>query len=139
MSILDKAILIAAKAHLNQTDKGGKPYILHCLRVMFSMETEEEMITAVLHDTIEDTDISIDDLRKESISEDILTALQLLTYDEAMSYEDYILSIKTNALAKKVKLADLKDNANIFRVNTFDEKVCKKLNKYFLSYKKLTE
>lgn len=139
MSILDKAILIAAKAHLNQTDKGGKPYILHCLRVMFSMETEEEMITAVLHDTIEDTDISIDDLRKEGISEDILTALQLLTHDEGMSYEDYIMAIKSNRLAKKVKLADLKDNANIFRVNLFDDKVCKRLNKYFISYKKLLE
>ncbi|HPN39764.1 MAG TPA: phosphohydrolase, partial [Melioribacteraceae bacterium] len=80
MSMLDKAIQIATKSHFGQTDKAGKPYILHVLRVMFEMETEEEMVTAVLHDTIEDTDLSIDDLRKEGISEKVLSALMLLTH-----------------------------------------------------------
>nr|HPN39832.1 hypothetical protein [Melioribacteraceae bacterium] len=66
-------------------------------------------------------------------------ALMLLTHDDAMSYEDYIDQIKTNELARKIKLADLKDNSNFFRLNNFDEKVCKRLNKYFVSYKKLIE
>jgi (p)ppGpp synthase/HD superfamily hydrolase len=137
MTLLDKAILIAAKTHAGQTDKAGKPYILHVLRVMMSMETEEEMITAVLHDTIEDSDLSIDDLRKEGIPENVINALKLLTHDDAMSYEDYIEQVKTNELARKVKLADLKDNSNFFRLNSFDEKVGKRLKKYFDSYKKL--
>ena len=137
MTILDKAILIAAKIHAGQTDKAGKPYILHVLRVMMNMETEDEMITAVLHDTIEDSDLTIDDLRKEGIPENVITALKLLTHDDAMSYEDYIELVKTNELARKVKLADLKDNSNFFRLNSFDEKVGKRLKKYFDSYKKL--
>ncbi len=139
MSLLDKAIYIATKAHLNQTDKAGKPYILHVLRVMFSMDTEEEMIAAVLHDTIEDSDITIDDLRKEGIPENVLEALVLLTYDKAINYDEYIDAIKVNPLAKKVKIADLQDNANFLRLNNFDDKICKKLEKYFKSYKKLIE
>jgi len=138
MSNIEKAIEIALKAHKNQTDKAGHPYILHPLRLMFKMKTEEEMITAILHDVIEDSDIGVGALEKAGFSSTVIDALKLLTYDDALAYEDYIQSIKGNPLAVKIKLADLEDNGNIFRLNAIDEKTIKRLTKYLNAYQKLT-
>lgn len=92
-TMLDKAILIAAKAHEGQVDKGGQPYILHPLRVMFSRKTEIEKICAVLHDVIEDTDISLDYLRDQEFSEEILSALDALTRRDGETYDKYIAGL----------------------------------------------
>jgi (p)ppGpp synthase/HD superfamily hydrolase len=102
--MLDKAINIAAKAHQGQADKGGNPYILHPLRVMFSRKTEIERICAVLHDVIEDTDITLVDLRNEGFSEEVIAAIDALTKRNGESYDDFIERVIKNKIAARVKL-----------------------------------
>lgn len=117
MSQLEKAIRIALEAHAGETDKAGRPYILHPLRLMLQMETDEEMMTAVLHDVVEDSNVTFDDLRREGFPEPVLAALQLLTHDRSrVGYEDYVAAIKPNPLARKVKLADLAHNMDLRRL-----------------------
>ena len=129
--MLNKAIIIAAKAHSGQLDKSGKPYILHPLRVMFNVEGGiEAQCTAVLHDVIEDTSVTLDDLKEQGFSDDILTALKLLTRTPDEDYMVYISRIKLNSLAKAVKLADLKDNMDMTRIPSPTEKDFLRLEKY---------
>ncbi len=138
MSNIDTAIAIAVKAHSGHTDIGGAPYILHPLRVMLKMKTEVEMIVAVLHDVIEDSELSIGSLEKAGFSKEIIEAIRIVTRTEFSSYDDYISTIQTNQIATKVKLADIEDNMNLLRLNTLDEKAIKRLHKYFTSHKKLS-
>lgn len=114
--MLERAIQIAVNAHFGQIDKAGKPYILHPMRVMLSGTTQEEMICGILHDVVEDTPITLEDLQKEGFSPDILQALKLLTRLEHTPYMEYIESISHNPLAIRVKLNDLKDNLNRDRI-----------------------
>lgn len=108
---LTDAILIATRAHRTMVDRAGKPYILHPLRVMLRMDTETERIVAVLHDVVEDTWVTLDYLRHErGFSDEVIEALDALTRREGEPYFDYILRVKANPLATKVKLADLADN-----------------------------
>ena len=131
MSMLNKAIEIAAKAHAGQTDKGGKPYILHPLTVMMNFcNTETEQICAVLHDVIEDTDITLDDLRKEGFSEEIITALDCLTKRKDENYNDYISRILTNPTACIVKQGDLANNIDLTRIPNPTEKDKERVKKY---------
>lgn len=129
-TLLEKALAIALRAHLGQKDKAGAPYILHPLRVMLSMETELEMIAAVLHDVVEDSGLTVEDLRREGIPEVALAAIEHLTHREAESYDDFIERVKQNTLACKVKLADLEDNLNIARIERPTEKDLARLEKY---------
>ncbi|MBN7576128.1 MULTISPECIES: HD domain-containing protein [Clostridium] len=128
--MLEKAIRIAAKAHEGQVDKGGKPYILHPLRLMLSRTSQEEMICAVLHDVIEDTDITIDYLKNEGFSEEILSALDALTRRHNETYDGFIERIITNSLACEIKLADLKDNMNLSRIENPSQKDHERIKKY---------
>lgn len=131
MQLVEKAIALAVEAHAGEVDKAGMPYILHPLHLMMQMETAEEMITAVLHDVIEDTPITLDDLRQQGFPEVVLEALVLLTHDTAnTSYEDYVAAIKPNPLARKVKLADLAHNMDIRRLPDLDMKDYGRLEKY---------
>jgi hypothetical protein len=114
--MLDKAIVVAAKAHEGQVDKGGQPYILHPLRVMFSRRSEAERICAVLHDVVEDTDISLDYLRDQGFSEEVLSALDALTRRDGETYDEYISRIVKNKIASHVKLCDLCDNTDLSRI-----------------------
>jgi (p)ppGpp synthase/HD superfamily hydrolase len=107
MHLVEKAIALAVEAHAGEVDKQGKPYILHPLHLMMQMETAEEMITAVLHDVVEDTPTTLEDLRQQGFPEAVLEALALLTHDTAStSYKEYVAAVKPNPLARKVKLAD---------------------------------
>ncbi|MEI6554601.1 MAG: GTP pyrophosphokinase [Paludibacter sp.] len=135
---LEKAISIALLAHKGQIDKGGNPYILHPLRIMIGMPTIEEKIVAVLHDVLEDSNITIQNLREENYSEKILNALTLLTKNENQSYNEYISEIKKNTLATKVKLADLRDNMDKNRIINPNEKDIERMNKYIKAFKQLT-
>lgn len=135
--LLEKAIEIALSAHRGKVDKGGFPYILHPLRVMQVMETMEEKIVAMLHDVVEDSDKTIQNLKEENFSKRILRAVALLTKKENQSYDDYIGAIKKNTLASKVKLADLKDNMNKMRLLNFTERDKARLKKYKDAYKML--
>ena len=125
-----KALCIAYKAHEVQVDKTGIPYIFHPFHLAESMTDENYTIVALLHDVIEDTDWTIDDLEKEGFNEDILTALKLMTHNPAEPYMDYISRLSTCPVARQVKLADLYHNSDQTRVENPDEKMLKRWEKY---------
>lgn len=128
--MLKKAIYLAEKAHQGQVDKGGQPYILHPKRVMERCKTEKEKIVAMLHDVIEDTEITAEDLRNEGFSAEVLEAVVCLTKKYGEDYMDYIERVCENKLAAKVKLADLTDNMDISRIPNPTEKDFIRLEKY---------
>lgn len=125
-----KAMKIAYDAHAGQADKTGIPYIYHPIHLAESMSDENSVITALLHDVAEDTNITIDDLAREGFHEDILTALTLLTHNPAEEYMDYISRLSTCPLARRVKLADLRHNSDVTRLDSIDEKTARRLKKY---------
>lgn len=125
-----KAMKIAYNAHAGQADKTGIPYIYHPIHLAESMSDENSVITALLHDVAEDTNITIYDLAREGFHEDILTALTLLTHNPAEEYMDYISRLSTCPLARKVKLADLRHNSDVTRLDSIDEKTARRLEKY---------
>ena len=135
---LDRAIELAKQHHEGQTDKAGKPYINHPLRVMNQVESEEEKIVAVLHDIVEDTDISLDDLRSEGFSEEVVSAVECLTKQDGENYDSYIERISFNPLAVKIKLADLEDNSDLTRLPEVTDKDLERLEKYDKALEKLT-
>ena len=114
--LLDKAIALAKIAHEGQVDKGGHSYINHPLRVMNAVETVEEKIVAVLHDAVEDSDLTIDDLKREGFSEEIVCAIAAITKLEGEKRKDYLKRVELNKIALKVKIADMNDNADISRI-----------------------
>jgi (p)ppGpp synthase/HD superfamily hydrolase len=142
MSTLEKAIRIAARAHEGVKDKQGQPYILHPMRVMLGCDDPDAQIVAVLHDVVEDTDVTHDDIKKDGFSEAILAALRLVTHSRRDSYTDYILRCKADPLARAVKLADLHDNARLSRIMLRPEQLDRDLSrvkKYLLSYRFLCD
>lgn len=131
--MLEKAIEIAVEAHRGQIDKAGKEYILHPMRVMLRGRNDTEMIVGILHDVVEDTPITIDMLRLEGFSEDILAALECVTKRRGESYGTFINRILTNPLATQVKLYDMEDNMNRDRIpypTPKDEARFRKYEKY---------
>lgn len=130
MSLLDKAILIAAKVHEGQEDKYGRPYILHPLRVMMRVNTDIEKIVAILHDVIEDSELNLQDLEQEGFSPEVIEAVDRLTKREGEAYAQYIDRIKDHRLARTVKLADLEDNMNMQRADNFEEEDFQRFSKY---------
>ena len=137
--ILDRAKEIAKAAHEGQVDKAGKPYIEHPMRVMKMGKTVEEKITGVLHDVVEDSEWTFEMLEKEGIPKDVMDALRCVTkLSEDEDYDHFISRVKTNPLAVKVKLNDLKDNMDITRLDQVTEKDLARLNKYIRAYKQLT-
>ncbi len=135
--MLEKAIQIAVKAHAGQKDKAGQSYISHLLRVMLKGESETEKICGVLHDLVEDTDYSFDDLRKAGFSEDVIEVLRFVTKIPNEDYTHFIDRIKANPTAVKVKLNDLEDNMDIRRLRTITEKDRLRINKYIEAYNAL--
>jgi (p)ppGpp synthase/HD superfamily hydrolase len=131
-TLLSYAIALAASEFRDRHDKSDQPYILHCLHVMYKMPADdaELRIIAVLHDLIEDTDITIEDLSELGYSGRVCTALALLTHDPKMPYDDYIKLIATNEDAIRVKLADLDHNSRVTRLKGLTEKDHKRLEKY---------
>jgi (p)ppGpp synthase/HD superfamily hydrolase len=127
---LEDAIRLAVEAHHGQRDKIAQPYILHPLRVMFRLTTEAERIVAVLHDVVEDTTFTFEDLRKMGYPEDILHALDCVTKREGEVYEDFVLRSKSDPIARNVKLADLEDNMDLRRMAGVTEKDMQRLNRY---------
>ena len=131
--MLEKAIEIAVEAHRGQKDKAGKEYILHPMRVMLRGRNDTEMIVGILHDVVEDTPITIDMLRLEGFSEDILAALECVTKRRGESYGTFIDRVLTNPLATQVKLYDMEDNMNRDRIpypTPKDEARFRKYEKY---------
>ncbi|TWT92072.1 HD domain-containing protein [Stieleria varia] len=139
MSDLQRAIEIAVTAHRGQTRRDGTPYVLHPLRLMFSVESDNERIVAVLHDVVEDTSVSMDQLKSEGFTDEILAALALLTHDDGSSYEDYIDRIRPNPIARAVKLADLRDNSNLLEMPVLSEHDLTRAAKYHRAFMRLSE
>ncbi len=130
MPTLENAISIALEAHQGEVDQSGAPYILHPLRLMLQMDTEEEMITAVLHDVVEDSGIDIPMLREQGFSKNILDAVESLTRRENESYEDFINRAGLNAMGRKIKCADLLDNLDISRLGKLTDRDLNRIKKY---------
>ena len=137
--MLDKAIAIAVPAHAGQVDKVGQPYILHPLRVMFRCEREIERIVAILHDVVEDTAVTRDDLRKAGFSEEVLAALEGVTNREGEDYESFIERAALNPIARQVKLADLEDNMDVRRLQSVTDNDANRLAKYVKAWNRLRE
>ena len=116
MSTLEHAIAFAVKMHAGQVDKYGRSYILHPLRVMFRLESEVERIVGILHDVVEDSDITFADLRQMGYSEEIIEALDSVPRRDSETYEAFVLRSRENPIARRVKLADLEDNMDIRRL-----------------------
>jgi (p)ppGpp synthase/HD superfamily hydrolase len=139
MSTIERAIAIAAEAHTGQVDKAGEPYILHPLRVMLKMNTNAERIVAVLHDLIEDTNWTLDELRAEGFPEEIVAGVEAMTHGPNEAYEDYVLRAGRNAIARQVKLADLEDNSDLSRIPHPTEKDHARIEKYRRAFALLRE
>ena len=130
MDDLDKAIKLACNAHAGQLDKAGKPYILHPLRLMLKFQNKQEQVVAVLHDTIEDSDMILEDLASFGFSELIIDALDCLSKRKNEEYEDFIKRIVPNELARKIKIEDIKDNLDLTRIESINSEDLKRVLKY---------
>lgn len=129
-NLLEKAIEIATKAHAGQTDKGGAPYILHPVAVALGMNTTEQKILAYLHDVIEDTDITTEDLLTAGFPDNIVEAIKVITKKSGMPYMDYLQAVKKNELARAVKILDIKHNMDLSRIANPTQKDFDRLEKY---------
>jgi len=132
MASLARAVAIAAEAHDGQVDKQGAPYILHPIRVMLKMDTEEAMIAAVLHDVVEDTTWTLEQLRAAGFSERVLAAVDHLTKraSEEDDYDAFIRRAMEDPVALKVKIADIEDNMDVKRIRVFTARDAARLEKY---------
>ena len=130
MSTLEKAIEIASRAHAGQKLKDGMPYILHPLRIMSQVDSLEQMMVAVMHDVVEDTDVTLEDIKKAGFSEAVIEGVRLMTHDEDLSYGDYIDRLKDNTIARKVKLADMRHNIDLLRIPEVKDKDLERCRKY---------
>jgi (p)ppGpp synthase/HD superfamily hydrolase len=139
--LIFKAIKIAHNAHSGQFDKSGIPYIFHPVYLASQMDSEAEIITALLHDVVEDTSVTLDDLAAEGFTADVLEAVEILTHTDNSPYFDYINRAAGNPIARKVKLADLKHNSNPTRTlpEHDDAEFHKRIERYTKAIKVLEE
>jgi (p)ppGpp synthase/HD superfamily hydrolase len=127
---VEKALKLALEIHTGQVDKAGKPYILHPLRLMSKFSTDDEMITALMHDDVEDGDITLADLEELGFNKYVVSAIDCLTKRDNESYEAFISRINQNSLAKKIKIEDLKDNMDLTRLDSISDKDIARVKKY---------
>ena len=130
---LETALKIAVEAHYGQRDKGGRPYICHPLRVAAGCSGKAK-VAALLHDTVEDTSVTFEQLAELGIDEEILAAVRLLTHDKSVPYLDYVRQVKENPIAREVKLSDLRDNMDISRLGSLTDEDLERLRKYHEAY-----
>jgi (p)ppGpp synthase/HD superfamily hydrolase len=138
MADLERALQIAVQAHAGQKDKNGEPYIFHPIRVMTRCKSPQARIVALLHDVVEDTSVTFEQLSAEGFPPEILSVLRLVTHAKETPYEEYIQTISTNAIATEVKIADLEDNSDIQRLREVDERSVARLRRYLAAYRLLT-
>ena len=110
-----KALRICFEAHKEQTDKTGMPYVFHPFHVAEQMPDEACTVTALLHDVVEDTALTLEQLAQEGFGEGVMHALRLLTHDPSVPYMEYVRRIGTDPIARTVKLADLRHNSDLSR------------------------
>jgi len=134
MSTLEKAIEVALNAHSGQVDKAGKKYILHPLRLMTKANNDDEQIVSVLHDVVEDSDISINDLEEMGFTNDITRSIDAISKRRDENYYDYINRVAYEPLARSVKILDLKDNMRLLRLNKIRKEDYRRMSRYLKVY-----
>ena len=134
-----KAMKLCFEAHKDQVDKSGVPYVFHPVHVAEQMPDENTTIVALLHDVIEDTSYTLQDLRDMGFEQDILDALALMTHDKNVPYMDYVAKIKRNPIARTVKLADLRHNSDLTRMDEITETDLIRVDKYTAAMQLLME
>jgi (p)ppGpp synthase/HD superfamily hydrolase len=139
MSTIEKAIELAAREHAGETDKGGSPYIFHPLRLMFAVKTPFEKMAAVLHDVVEDTSVTLDDLRDEGFHPDVISAIEALTKRTGESRMEAAARAAANPIAIVVKLADVTDNMDLSRISEPTDRDFARLKEYFAVKKYLVD
>lgn len=134
-----KALKLCFEAHKEQVDKSGAPYVFHPFHLAEQMKDERTTIVALLHDVVEDTDYTFDDLRNMGFDEEVIEALVLMTHKKSVPYMAYIEKIKANPIARAVKLADLQHNSDLSRLDHVDESALKRKEKYSDAMKLLAD
>ncbi len=137
MHLIEKALSIAVEAHKGQVDKAGQPYILHPLRLMMHLDDEIEMIAALLHDVIEDSDFTENNLKEAGIPEEAIEIVGYLTKKTGEDYDAFIKRISAHKKATRVKIKDIEDNMNLSRIDTVGEVDLERVAKYHKSLKYL--
>ena len=137
--LYDKALQIAIRAHKGQKDKAGHDYILHPIRVSERCDDPRAKIVALLHDTIEDTDVTADYLREEGFTEEIVEAVLAVTRREGEEYNDYVRRAAQNELGRMVKRADLEDNMGIRRLPELTDRDVERLRKYLRAWQYIVQ
>ena len=138
-NLTKRAMKLCFEAHKEQVDKSGMPYVFHPFHLAEQMKDEATTVVALLHDVVEDTATTFEDLEKQGFSDEIINALKLITHEKNVPYMDYIGEIKKNKIATKVKLADLRHNSDLTRLSVVDEKALKRKEKYEKAIKLLGE
>lgn len=129
-ALTKQAMKFCYEAHKHQVDKSGLPYVLHPLHLAEQMPDELTSVTALLHDVVEDTDYTLEDLKGMGYPDAVLDALALLTHDRNTPYFTYVAGLKNNPIARAVKLADLRHNSDLSRLDTVDTKALERVAKY---------
>lgn len=125
-----KAMKLCFEAHKEQVDKSGLPYVFHPFHVAEQMQDEVTTTVALLHDVVEDTDYTLKDLSEMGFPQTVTDALALLTHDKSVGYSDYVSLIKANPVASAVKIADLKHNSDLSRLDSISEEDLIRAEKY---------
>lgn len=139
---IDDALELVTSKFKGMQDKDGEPYILHCLRVMLGVSDPLAQQVAVMHDLVEDTSVTLDELRLHGFAEDVIAAVDLVTHRDHESYADYVVKLKPNTLARQAKLSDLRDNAGLDRVlyrERSAQRDANRIQRYVLSYQFLSD
>ena len=137
-ALTKKAMKVCFEAHKDQLDKTGLPYVFHPFHLAEQMDDEISTVCALLHDVVEDTDTTLDDLGAMGFPKEALEALALLTHAPEVPYMDYVREISRNPIATKVKIADLKHNSDITRLDVIDEYAVRRNEKYSEALRILT-
>lgn len=138
--MLEKAIELALKYHKGQIKNGtGEKFILHVLRVMLKMDTEEEKISAVLHDVIEKSNCTLEDLKHRGFSDKVINTVDALSKRKGEDYSEYIKRVKKDSNAVKIKIADLEENMDIKNTKELTQVDIEKMNRRKKYYRELKE
>ena len=133
-----KAMRLCFEAHKDQVDKSGLPYVFHPFHVAEQMTTEETTVVALLHDVVEDTEYTLDDIAAMGFPQSVIDALKLLTHDDLVPYMTYVAAIRSNPIARAVKLADLRHNSDLSRLDHINGAALERVQKYRSAIRLLT-
>ena len=136
--LYNTALRLAIRAHEGQRDKGGRDYVTHPIRVAARCRSLQAKTVALLHDTLEDTSVTVDELREQGFPDEIVEAVQAITKRKGESYESFVKRLSGNALAREVKIADLEDNMDIRRLTEITDRDVNRLRIYLQAWKFLS-